>query len=236
MYCCFGRHSGRIVERGSWLPMFPHVMEVFRREKPVGSHGLGVRLIAGVFLSVAAAGCEVPGTRPKADDKAQPPAAAGGNWIVVDQGERPKDEPKPVPNTAEKKDPTEIHLPTLPHTEPLVHPEPVCTGTIRTGTIAPLTVDAGPGTAKVSWYHPGDTSVVTYRLTSISQRLVVGRQAELRWQEIKPGKGCSTLTATVTGLDRRTPYVFSLDVVRTVTWDDVTRAATIARSGAITTR
>jgi hypothetical protein len=50
-----------------------------------------------------------------------------------------------------------------------------------------------------------------------------------------PGGGCGYLTATVTGLDAKTRYVFSVDEVTTQLGRDGTRAETVARSGVVTT-
>ncbi len=63
-----------------------------------------------------------------------------------------------------------------------------------------------------------------------------GSQPELSWQEKAPGDGCRELTVTVTGLQRATPYVFSVDAVRRPTWTNTTRAATVARSAAVSTK
>jgi len=52
---------------------------------------------------------------------------------------------------------------------------------------------------------------------------------------ITPGSTCGYLTATVTGLDPRTRYVFSVDEVTKRVGKDGTQAATIARSGVVST-
>ena len=199
---------------------------------------LSLRLAAAVFFSLALGGCELPAASADKDQEvAAPPAEQPGNsWLIVQPGDRQEPETLPAALPDEAEIPEAPHVPKLPH---VVHAEPVdprCTGSVTPGKINPLEVEPGATTATVSWYHPGDPSVVRYRITSISQKLVVGRQAELEWQETEPGQGCRLLTATVKNLQRDTPYVFSVDVVRAATWANTTRAVTIARSGPVFTR
>jgi fibronectin type III domain protein len=212
----------------------PSVWEEFL----VRARHLSLRLAAAVFFPLALSGCELPtASADKEQEAAAPPANPPGNsWLLVEPGDRQEPEPVPAAVPVAEEIPEVLHVPVLPH---VVHAEPVdprCTGNVTPGKINPLEVDPGATTATVSWYHPGDPSVVRYRITSISQKLVVGRQAELEWQEIEPGEGCHMLTATVKNLQRDTPYVFSVDVVRTATWQNTTRAVTIARSGPVLTR
>ncbi len=101
--------------------------------------------------------------------------------------------------------------------------------------MAELEVTPGPGTANVAWYHSGDTSVVGYRLTAISQILPDGEQPELRWQEVAAPEGCTKVVATVTALERTTPYVFTLDAVRVTAFGDTVRSPVVARSSIVST-
>ncbi|WP_433295297.1 hypothetical protein ACQP2F_35415 [Actinoplanes sp. CA-030573] len=97
------------------------------------------------------------------------------------------------------------------------------------------TVVPGPTSAAVTFYNPGGRYLVEYRITAISQDLVVGQQRDVGWTVVTPGSGCGFLTATVTGLDRKTHYTFSVDAVTTILGRDGTQAATVARSGVVQT-
>jgi hypothetical protein len=90
--------------------------------------------------------------------------------------------------------------------------------------------------ATVTFYHPGGQTLVQYRVTAISQDLVTGDQRDVGWTVLTPGTGCGFLTATVTGLDPKTDYAFSVDAVRTHIDRDGTYAATVARSPVVRTR
>jgi hypothetical protein len=47
---------------------------------------------------------------------------------------------------------------------------------------------------------------------------------------VQPSRPCGRMSATITGLDRRTGYVFSVDAVVYRRSGDGTHAATVARS------
>jgi len=99
------------------------------------------------------------------------------------------------------------------------------------GQIDSAGVVAGTTSATVSWYNPGGSDLVEYRVTAIAEhQLAVGNQRDIGWTVIKPGSGCGMMSAPVTGLDRQTSYVFSVDAVFTRTGVDGTRASTVARS------
>jgi hypothetical protein len=109
--------------------------------------------------------------------------------------------------------------------------------TFHRGQINSAGVSAGTTSATVTWYNPGGTELVEYRITAIAQRqLSLGLQRDIGWTVIKPGSGCGMMSAPVTGLDRRTAYVFSVDAVFTRIGEDGTWASTIARSRPISTR
>jgi hypothetical protein len=104
------------------------------------------------------------------------------------------------------------------------------------GQINSAGVTAGATTATVTWYNPGGADLVEYRVTAIAEhQLSVGAQRDIGWTVIKPGTGCGMMSAPVTGLDRQTSYVFSVDAVFTRTGVDGTRSTTIARSIPTTT-
>ena len=196
-------------------------------------HTSSLKWAAAILVPFALSGCDL---RLAEQEKTAAIAAnpAGDSWLIVEQGDPPlpADEVAALPEEEKKEVP---HVPAVEHVE-AAHHEPRCTGSTPAGVIAALTVTPGATTATVTWYHPGDLRVTTYRITSTSQDLVAGAQPELGWQEKTPGDGCHELTATITGLQRSTPYVFSVDAVRKPTWTNTTRAATVARSGAISTK
>lgn len=88
-----------------------------------------------------------------------------------------------------------------------------CTGVVRQGVINGVDVVPGTASATVSWWNVGDPSIVEYRLTAMSQELLIGPQPGWTWQSVPPGKGCTRVTATVTGLISQTPYVFVVHAV-----------------------
>ena len=99
-----------------------------------------------------------------------------------------------------------------------------------------LTVVPGTTSAKVSWYNVGGYNLVEFRVTAISQDLLIGGQRDVGWVTVKPENPCGYLTATVPNLDRRTGYVFSVDAVVLRRSGDGTHAATIFRSAVVHTR
>jgi hypothetical protein len=120
----------------------------------------------------------------------------------------------------------------LPSTNtPAASPAPTatCVGKPR-GMLNYATAVTAATSANVTWYNVGGTDLVEYRVTAIAQDLTVGEQRDVGWTVITPGSTCGYLTATLTGLDRATDYVFSVDAVRTREGTDGTTAETIARS------
>jgi hypothetical protein len=99
------------------------------------------------------------------------------------------------------------------------------------GEINSAGVVAGTTSATVSWYNPGGADLVEYRITAIAEhQLSAGNQRDVGWTVVKPGPGCGMMSAPITGLDRRTAYVFSVDAVFTKLGKDGTGASTVARS------
>ncbi|MFI5496008.1 hypothetical protein [Actinoplanes sp. NPDC051859] len=197
-----------------------------------------LRLAAAALLPVLLSGCDVPealggkGSAKEADQAAEP--AAG--WIVVKQGAKApeKTAPKAVPTPSA----------TVPPAKPAAAPAPAQTGrstdlrcseNYQPGKIDGLDTTIGSTSATVRWLDTGDKSVLTYRVTSISQQLNSGAQPPLVWQEVKPAKGCAMLSAVITGLKPKTPYMFSVDIVRATSWQNGLMAATVARSPVIKT-
>ncbi len=99
-----------------------------------------------------------------------------------------------------------------------------------------LDVTPGATSAVLSWYNVGGNHLVEFRLYAISQDLTVGPQRDVGYLVVKPRTRCGEMTATVTNLDRRTRYVFSVDAVVRRLSGDGTHAATVARSGSVATR
>jgi len=117
-----------------------------------------------------------------------------------------------------------VRLPTRSPTGP-----PACPREIS-HSLAGATVVPGRTSAAVTFYNQGGSDLIEYRITAISQDVVVGRQRDVGWTVMTPGSGCGFLTATVSGLDPKTHYVFSVDAVTTKIGQDGTQAATVARS------
>jgi hypothetical protein len=191
-------------------------------------------LLAAVLLAPVLGGCSaIPGwSTATPGASAGPGGQAGGqSWVVVTQGSAT---PSPTPSGggSPSASPTGF-LPLAAGSRTAPTPAPQCTSLPRQAQINGLTVVAGPGSASVTWYHPGDGNPVSYRLTAMPQHLVSGVQPALSWQTIVPRSDCGTMTATVTGLTRGRPYILSLDAVSTRSNTDGEAGSTVARSGVI---
>jgi hypothetical protein len=187
-------------------------------------------LVAGSAVALLS-GCSALGISAAEDGGAQVSTGKGStnSWVLVSQGAR---RPSAAPGGGATPSATPLLTlrPTTTGAMPSAMGTPACAGNEQLGGIAGLAVKPGAGSATVTWYNPGDPRLVQYRLTAIPQNLVGGSQPDLTWQEIAPGAGCRTMTATVTGLTSGAPYVFSLDAVLTNYDTDGNRTATIARS------
>lgn len=185
--------------------------------------------LSAVALPLLLAGCSA--SSGKAEEET---ADAGRNWIVVDEG---KATPSPTTTFGTAPPTPSTTLPPLPTSSATTGtPATTCTPRQRITTIDGLAVDPGSTSAVVTWYHPGGGNIVDYRITAISQDLVVGAQKEIGWTRSAPA-ACGDVSATVTGLDPRTPYVFSVDVVMTRANPslDGIHTRTIARSAVVST-
>ncbi|MGI5177976.1 fibronectin type III domain-containing protein [Dactylosporangium sp. CA-152071] len=109
-----------------------------------------------------------------------------------------------------------------------------CTGVVRPGVINGVEVVPGTASATVSWWNIGDPSIVSYQLTAMSQELLIGPQPGWTWQTVPPGKGCTRVTTTVTGLISQTPYVFVVHAVLKKYESLPPTAPEVARSEAVT--
>jgi hypothetical protein len=182
---------------------------------------------AGLFLG----GCASASTNARAT--AVPGAAPSSTapWMITNGGTLA---PVPTPNFSYSS-PTPFpsgFLPTV-STSPTPAPSGSDCASIKfhAGEINSAGATTGPTTATVTWYNPGGADLVEYRVTAIAEhQLAVGNQRDIGWTVVKPGSGCGMMSAPITGLDRQTSYVFSVDAVFTKLGKDGTWATTIARS------
>jgi hypothetical protein len=127
-------------------------------------------------------------------------------------------------------------LPRVSRSNPTPSMSPTdCTGVVRPGVVNGITVVPGTTSATVSWWNIGDPSLTEYQLTYMSQELMIGPQPAWPWQSVPPGRGCTRVTATVTGLAPQTPYVFVVHALLQKYESLPPTAPEIARSGAVRT-
>ena len=108
-----------------------------------------------------------------------------------------------------------------------------CTGVVRMGVVNGLDVKAGTTSAVVTWWNIGDPAITEYRLAAVSQQLNYGQQPGWTWQSVPPGKGCTRISATVTGLTSQVPYVFVLHALLKKYESLPPTAPEVARSDAV---
>ena len=181
-----------------------------------------------IFAPLLLGGCATSATADPA------PSPSGSPWVVTIAGSAT---PSPAPSlgTATASAFPTGYLPLPSSTgSPAPTGSPTCPPDTSHGIGGATVVPAGTSAA-VTFYNPGGLYLVEYRVTAISQDLAPGEQRDVGWTVLTPGAGCGYLTATVTGLDAKTDYVFSVDAVTTRLGRDGTVAATIARSGVVTT-
>lgn len=196
-------------------------------------HGTNRRLLLLVSAAALLSGCEaVPGwptAGPTGSAAAVRDGSGGSSWVVVAPG-RPSSTASLRPFASPSASPTSALLPRT-SAAPAATPTLTCADrSWRAGRINGLTVLPGPGTATVQWVDPGGEGLRSYRVSAISQLLRGGRQPEVAAQTVTPTRPCARLSATFRGLDRATPYTFSLDAVSSRNSGDGTHAATVARA------
>jgi hypothetical protein len=186
--------------------------------------------LSAVVLPLLLTGCYSSSSTPAEEES----AAAGRNWVVVDEGD-PTASPEVTFGTASPAPSLTLPLPTG-SVPPAGTPSSTCTPVQRITTINGLAVDPGSDAAVVTWYHPGGGNIVDYRVTAVSQNLQVGLQKESEWTRSVPEK-CGDVSITVTGLEPKTPYIFTVDVVmkRANFSLEGNYTRTIARSGVVST-
>ena len=182
------------------------------------------------FAGLLLGGCAKAGTAAQGTVTATPSSTAP--WMLTNGGT-----PAPAPTpTISYSSPAPFPTGFLPIGTVSPSPTPTASGgcsdiRFHPGQINSAGVVAGTTGATVSWWNPGGSDLVEYRVTAIAEhRLAAGSQRDIGWTVIKPGSGCGMMSAPVTGLDRQTSYVFSVDAVFTRTGVDGTRASTVARS------
>jgi hypothetical protein len=180
------------------------------------------------FVPLLLGGC----AKSAASTQAITPAASATPWIAATGGTAA---PSPTPSVSYSS-PTPFPTGFLAVSSVSPSPTPTVSGNdcasikFHAGTINSAAVVPGTTSATVTWYNPGGADLVEYRVTAIAQNLSVGTQRDIGWTVVKPGSGCGMLSAPVTGLDRLTSYVFSVDAVFTKIGEDGTWASTVARS------
>jgi hypothetical protein len=181
-------------------------------------------LLAPALLAGVLSGCA---TETPAPAEGKPP---GDSWVVVTQGSvAPTATPggrTPSPGMSTGFLPLSSASPRVTRT-----PAPNCTGFQRQGQINGILAVPGVGSVSMTWYNPGGSNLVSYRVTAIPQQLVTGNQPGLRWKTITPEKDCGMMTTVVTGLKKGQPYMLSMDAVVTRRNSDGDVGSTIARSG-----
>ena len=194
------------------------------RRRWLGNRWLGILIFAPLVLG----GCQASSV------VGAVPTPSGSPWVITVPGSAT---PSPAPSVATA---TPSTYPTgfLPLPSGSATPTPTGSPTCppdASHEIAGATVVPGTTSAAVTFYNPGGSYLVEYRITAISQDVVVGQQRDVGWTVVTPGSGCGYLTATVSGLDPQTDYVFSVDAVSTKLGKDGTQASTVARSAVVKT-
>jgi hypothetical protein len=155
--------------------------------------------------------------------------SAGPGWVVVSRGSATPSARPSYPATS----PTPVAGGFLPLGPPTPTRTPISTcspNLFDFSKIGPADVVPGRTSAVVSWYNVGGYNLVQFRVTATSQDPVGGKQRDVGWLVVPPNRPCGWMSATITGLERRTGYMFSVDAVVHRRSGDGTHAATVARS------
>jgi hypothetical protein len=181
-----------------------------------------------IALSLTAGGCSVLGlgAAPSGPGPgASSSSPSGPSWIVTVAGSATPSTGPSGPNG---------YRPALP---PVSFPPPLPTGCPDAMThswtvdpvLIPLTITPGKGSLTVSWPRQHDSN---YRITAVPQPLVSGSQPAYTWRTVAAGSGC-TITATLSGLSSRKPYVVWLDAPNSGYQPDGTRHPYAGESGVV---
>jgi hypothetical protein len=184
-------------------------------------------------LALAAAllsGCGALGLSSAGGGSGATTQASGPSWVVVQQGS--------ATPSAGPSHPAASPTPTvlggfLPRGTPVPIRPPTSTcapNNFNFSKIAIAYATPSATSAVVSWYNVGGSDLRQFRLTAISQNLRSGRQRDIGFTTVLPSASCGSMSATITGLDRKTAYVFSVDAVVQRRSGAGTGARTVARS------
>jgi hypothetical protein len=190
--------------------------------------------LVGALVLVALGGCSSSGGSSSAATAA--PSSTGTPWVLYSAGSPAPTVGAPIGAAATRSTMPTGFLP-LPSTTATATPtpSPSCVPANARGAINGADVVPSRTSAAVTFYNPGGEYLVQYRVTAISQDLVTGNQRDVGWTVVTPGAACGYITATVTGLDPKTHYQFSVDAVTRKLGSDGTEAATVARSRIVST-
>ena len=183
------------------------------------SRRIGALIVVAGVAAAAVGGCSVLGLSGGGKQGGATATRSGQvqlpeNTIFV--AGSPQVSPAP-PNGSPVRTPL-AELPSLPSSSPYrrnsLTPIPtVCTGHLQAGVRNGLTAVPGAGSATVKWWNIGDPALQGYQLAAVSQNFVTGMQPPWKWLAVQPGIGCTEMTATFTGLDTGSAYVFVLHAV-----------------------
>jgi hypothetical protein len=180
-------------------------------------------LVPALLSGCAALGFDMSMTpNPESSSSAGGPVSDAG-WIVGAPG---SPTPSPTPTTGKGK----YAGASLPPVQFLPMDNGSCPKSYTAEPVLiPMTITPGKGSLSVSWPRQYRSN---YRITAVPQPLVSGKQADPVWQDVAPAGGC-TVTATITGLTKGTPYVVWLDAPNTGYWKDGTRHTYAGESGVV---
>ena len=199
--------------------------------RPHPSRWLAALVLACGLLS----GCSaIPGFGPGANGETKTGEPDGPSWIVASRGSATPSA-GPTRGTAAATPAPTGFLP-LAAVEATGTPTPTCAPNFfQFSHIAGIDVTPSARTAVLSWYNVGGDNLVEFRLYAISQDLLPGAQRDVGFVTVRPAGLCGQMTGTITNLSPKTAYVFSVDAVVLRKSGNGSYAATIARSGPITT-
>lgn len=190
-----------------------------------------------LLVPLLLSGCGALGRTPaggKAPASATP--SPGASWIIVAPGNTASSPAPLVPTPTPT--PTPTGLPPVAALTPTAGSTPIWTcspNIFDFSKIGPADVTPGTTSAVVSWYNVGGNNLVNFRLTAISQDLRAGARRNIGFTAVPPNAPCGQMSATITGLDRKTDYVFSVDAVVFRKSGSGNHEATVARSHVIRT-
>jgi len=181
--------------------------------------------LVALSVPLAIAGCGVLGGNstmvPNTTQTASTGPVSGAGWLVSASG---SPTPSPTPSYAGSRSPA------LPPVSFLPPPDPACaTSWMPDPVLIPMTVVPTAGGFTVSWPRQRASD---YRITAVAQPLVTGKQPEYTWQPVPATSSC-TVTASITGLKKGTPYVIWLDAPNTGYERDGARHPYSGRSGVV---